>query len=54
MESDQPYLLNQAMITLTRSGNLSNYSDVEVFLAGGVAQEAVDYYSVGIKYIINF
>ncbi len=44
-ESDQPYP-NLATITLTRSGNLDNYSDVEVMLTGGSATEGNDYYSL--------
>ena len=44
-ENDLTYP-NQATITLTRTGNLNNYSDVEVWLTGGSAQEGSDYYGL--------
>ena len=53
-ESDQPYP-NIATITLTRTGNLDNYSDVEVMLAGGSAMEGYDYASLfGLPQMVTF
>ncbi len=43
-ESDQPYP-NLATITITRTGNLDNYSEIEVLLTGGSATEDSDYYN---------
>ena len=38
-EKDQPFP-NQIEVTLTRSGNIDNYSNVEVNLASGTLQDA--------------
>ena len=52
-ENDLTYP-NQAIITLTRTGNLNNYSDVEVWLTGGSAIEDLDYQSFGFPQYVTF
>ena len=42
-ESDQPHPPNQAAITLTRTGNVDSWADIEVLFTDGTATEAIDF-----------
>ncbi|MGK7954762.1 MAG: Calx-beta domain-containing protein [Crocosphaera sp.] len=55
MESDEPPHLNQLEVTLTRSGNLNNFADVEVILTDGTAEQYQDFNSpFGFPQIVHF
>ncbi|ELS03113.1 Calx-beta domain-containing protein,putative calcium-binding protein [Xenococcus sp. PCC 7305] len=45
---------NLATITLSRSGNLNNSSNIGVFLTGGTAEQGLDYDSFAFPFFVSF